>query len=179
LLSGPIPKLGDGPEILFDRITENEEINTHNDFLHRYHYVQGTSSYYGSLTPGSGGTDAGELAGDPYYWLTPFRAYRGSVRLCSVDSVICHGLSLAIGQNSTTVQSSGVFTASNLSSDTPVEIPYNNNVRFLPLRLPEATYPDAYDRYYISNTTGARYTMWAAGDDFTIGLRRSPMLIPA
>jgi hypothetical protein len=178
LVTGPVPTLGDGPKVVFDRITEDEEIVAHNDFLHRYHYVQPTSAYLTPLFPTATITAVGRNAGDPYYWLLPFRAYRGAVRILTYEAQSSHGLSLNNHTNPLDTVSYGCYLTPSLTTDTPVEIPYNNNVRFLPMRYVETIYTDAYARQY-STSAPVRSVLWASGDDFTLGLRCSPPLIPA
>jgi hypothetical protein len=162
LNSGPTATLGDGPKVLFDRITEDEEIMSHNDFLHRYRKAQDTAAQTCRLYPTSG---------DSYYWMYCFRAYRGATRHL-VEGVGDNVDGLSLGSpDVTTVITNGAYV---YPERCPVEIPYNNNVRFLPLRLIETTYLDAYTRELFSSPVAVQNHLWAAGDDFTLGLRRSP-----
>lgn len=166
-----VTTLGDGPKVVFDRVTEDEEIVSHNDILHRYHRCQNTTGNppFNTLYPTSG---------DSYYWMTPFRAYRGAVRYCTIASTNPpEGLVLDTSANyGEELQSAGAYQASMGENDIPLEVPYNNNTRFLPLRMPASKYLDAYDRWI--NTKDANLTnLWASGDDFTLGLRRCPILI--
>ena len=158
--------LGDGPKIIFDRVTEDEEVLAHNDFLHRYHAIQSLVDYRTTLFPTSD---------DPYYWMSSFRAYRGAVRMISPQGSSTDGLSLDGATSPYICLSSGSYP-SFPEADIPVEIPYNNNVRFLPLRMVESNYLDAYDRQYVSSGSATSRAFWSSGDDFTLGLRRSPII---
>jgi len=174
LAQGPTPCLGDGPKVMFDRVTEDEEVLSHNDFLHRYHVAQNTDA--------SNQTVLYPTSGDAFYYLTPFRAYRGSVRRSLIDAN-CQVIGLAfssVGSNNTEAISAGGYMhqiSGGASTQVPIEIPYNNNVRFLPLRFPETLYLDAYVRLYDSNNATPTPTVWSAGDDFTLGLRSAPLPI--
>lgn len=164
--------LGDGPKVVMDRITEDEEILSHNDFLHRYHQVLNASGLIAPLYP---------TAGDPYYWLSSFRAYRGAVRIITPSAFNPEGLSIDGVTTSSEADQEKILCAGAYfglaTSDLPIEIPYNNNVRFLPLKMAEDNYLDAYRRdFYSSGAAGGR-CFWAAGDDFTVGLRRSPQAL--
>lgn len=175
----PVATLGDGPKVMFDRVTEDEEVVAHNDFLHRFHQVQPLADNHMYTYP---------TAGDPYRWMTPFRVYRGSTRhlvsagLISTSTVT--GLLLPNEPSFTTpsfesILSAGSYYAPPTNSSPPIEIPYNNNVRFLPLRLPSITYPNAYNRYVFRSGAApiaTAETLWAAGDDFTLGLRKAPSI---
>lgn len=163
LTAQTVTTLGDGPKILFDRVTEDEEIAHHNDFLHRYHYVQTMSGNVTSLMP---------TAGDPSRWIGTFRAYRGSVRLMAPLTIAPEGLYMGSSAYAN-LTSQGCYLGTG-NDDVPIEIPYNNNVRFLPTMMSASNYLDAYDRsFYCSGTANAQ-CIWAAGDDFTLGLRRCP-----
>jgi hypothetical protein len=169
--SQQVSSLGDGPKIILDRVTEDEEVNAHNDFLHRYHIIAPASASYTQLYP---------LAGDPYYWLSSFRAYRGAVRILNMSiSTVHDGLALhnSLGTGTTeSYVSSGTYMQLN-NTDIPVEIPYNNNVRFLPLRMTESAFLDAYDRTCVTNNITSSHTLWASGDDYTVGLRKAPAVV--
>lgn len=154
--------LGDGPKVIMSRITEDEEIETHNDFLHRYHPAQDTSGALTSLYP---------TAGDAYYWMSCFRSYRGAVRIHMAFHNNLDGIVIDSANQSDMI-SSGAYLH---EAEAPIEVPYNNNIRFLPLRQVETIYLDAYMRKVRTTTAEVEQTMWAAGDDFTMGLRRSPM----
>jgi len=172
LATGPVPCLGDGPKVLFDRVTEDEEIVSHNDFLHRYHQAQPVNaSNQCQLVP---------FAGDSYWYMSSFRSYRGSTRRAVIDgSLQVIGLALTTtGANNSQAISAGGYAipgSDSVSQMVPVEIPYNNNVRFLPLRFTENIYLDAYNRYFDSNNADLDDTVWASGDDFTLGLRCAPL----
>lgn len=164
--------LGDGPKILFDRTTEDEEVMSHNDYLHRYHLIQGTDS--GSKIV------AYPTSGDPWYYLQTFRAFRGAQRFLSsvningsVDGVIIDVTDLS----TQAVLAAGAYLSSLGSTDVPIEVPYNNNVRFLPLMFNPANWLDAYNRSVIFSDTPSQLVLWAAGDDYTVGLRKHPILI--
>jgi hypothetical protein len=164
-----ISTLGDGPKVTFDRITEDEEVWSHNDFLHRFHEAHDSASNKCSLWPSTG---------DPYYYMACFRSYRGAVRLCGVSSGVTHdGVVLDNNVTMNAVVSAGCNFAGVASADIPVEVPYNNNVRFLPLRMGESNYLDAAERQCYVTGGAAQRMLWAAGDDFTLGLRRSPPII--
>lgn len=166
--SQQVSSLGDGPKIVLDRITEDEEIIAHNDFLHRYHATNPVAVTHTALYP---------TTGDPYHWLTCFRVYRGATRhLTSPASVPYDGLAFGVSTNLESYMSAGCYILP-ASSDTPVEIPYSNNVRFLPLRMTESSFLDAYDRTYVTSNTVTSFNAWAAGDDFTVGLRKSPGVV--
>jgi hypothetical protein len=156
--------LGDGPKVLFDRMTEDEEILSHNDFLHRYHVAQAYSGALCALYP---------MAGDAYYWLTSFRAYRGSTRHRPGSYGNLDGLYLT-SQTQEDVISCGAYI---LDDIVPIEVPYNNNIRFLPLRNPETIWKDGYVRNVRTTTDASKPHMWSAGDDFTLGLRTTPLPI--
>jgi hypothetical protein len=161
-----IATLGDGPKIVFDRVTEDEEIVSHNDFLHRYHKAQ---SLVGNTTP------LYPTTGDSWYWMYPFRAYRGAVRLVSYAAATpVRGLVMNLATATEDLLSAGSYMAL-ASTEIPLEVPYNNNVRFLSLRMAESAYPDAYDRFAFIDGTATSPIAWSAGDDFTLGLRRAPL----
>lgn len=169
LVSGPTPTLGDGPKVLFDRVTEDEEIFSHNDFLHRYHWCQTTDANSEStLYPSTG---------DSFYYLAPFRAYRGSTRHIAFGAASIVGLALKTNAGNEEVTSAGgYFLNDNPDAYVPVEIPYNNNIRFVPTRFSETMFLDGYTRLYDTNSGANQYQLWAAGDDFTIGLRCAPFV---
>lgn len=159
--------LGDGPKVAMERITEDEEVCSHNDILHRVHKIQSMSTRLNTLYP---------TAGDPYYWLYCFRAYRGSVRMISPATLSPEGLSLNGNIDEDVLMSAGAYPGFG-ELDIPIEIPYNNNVRFLPLRMVETNYLDAYVRSYFSSGAVNSRCYWMAGDDYTVGLRRAPGVI--
>jgi hypothetical protein len=162
LNSVPTATLGDGPKVLFDRVTEDEEIQSHNDFLHRYRKVQSLSGNISPLTP---------TAGDPWYWMYCFRAYRGATRhLFENPDDFIDGLSLG-NLSAENIISNGAYI---YPDKVPIEIPYNNNIRFLHLRLAPTIYLDGYTRSVVSYSSSTEKQLWSAGDDFTLGLRRSP-----
>lgn len=165
LSSQVVTTLGDGPKVLFDRITEDEEVVAHNDFLHRYHYIQQADAPVINLRP---------LTGDPFYWMSPFRSYRGAIRMLANASFTMDGLALSGSPDGEDVLSSGAVFNNLTPEDIPVELPYNNNVRFLPLRMDATSYPDAYNRYAYFSGTYPQSVVWSAGDDFTLGLRKAP-----
>jgi hypothetical protein len=154
--------LGDGPKVLFDRVTEDEGIVAHNDYLHRYRRVQPLVANVTTLYPTSG---------DPFYWMFCFRAYRGSTRHLfeNIEDAI-DGLSLG-NLGAETVISNGAYV---YPDKAPIEIPYNNNIRFLHLRLAPTIFLDGYTRLAFSYTSATETQLWSAGDDFTLGLRRGP-----
>lgn len=167
LASLPTPCLGDGPKVRFDRLTEDEEIEAHNDFLHRYHWAQQYDA--------NSETTLYPTTGDAFYYLFPFRSYRGAVRSLAFGSCVMIGVALRTNAGNEEVTSAGGYCLQdNPSAQPPIEIPYNNNVRFLPLRFPEATYLDAYNRFFDTNGAANQYSLWSAGDDFTVGLRAAP-----
>lgn len=163
-----VTTLGDGPKVLFDRITEDEEVIAHNDFLHRYHRCQPAASNLLTLIPS---------AGDSWYYLTPFRAYRGAVRAVAAAATTSNdGIILDSDLDAEALISAGSYTFLK-DDDVPVEAPYNNNVRFLPINFSPTIYTDAYDRKLWFSGEATAPGLWAAGDDFTLGLRRSPAAI--
>lgn len=163
-----VASLGDGPKVLFDRVTEDEEIVSHNDFLHRYHDAQALIANKTTIYP---------TVGDSSLWMSPFRAYRGAVRLLACNNFLPDGIVLNGDASYPALQSAGAYVTGLTTADTPIEVPYNNNVRFLPLGLLATTYLDAYDKavYMTGDATAA--LLWSAGDDFTLGLRRCPPLV--
>lgn len=171
----PTVMLGDGPKVLFDRVTEDEEVVAHNDFLHRYHQVQPLASNRRELYP---------TAGDPYHWLTPFRAYRGSTRHLVAGGLLSTltNQGLLLGNNpfpdapsADSMLAAGSYLTLS-SSIVPIEVPYNNNIRFLPPRYSAANWPDGFQNFIHKNGAGSTTSesLWSAGDDFTVGLRRAP-----
>lgn len=164
-----ITTLGDGPKVSFDRITEDEEVWSHNDFLHRYHVAYSSSSANIQLYPHDG---------DPYYWMTPFRAYRGAIRLCSHPFTTLHdGLVLDNNSTITGVVAAGTNFSGLTANDLPFEVPYNNNIRFLPIRMDSANYMDGYSRLVHIANSSDHQVLWSAGDDFTLGLRKAPAIL--
>jgi hypothetical protein len=160
--SQTVTTLGDGPKVLFERMTEDEEILTHNDFLHRYHVAQPYVESACRLYP---------TAGDAYYWLTPFRAYRGSTRhrpgvYWELDGIIVNSDS-----DTDAVISAGAYLTNQC---VPIEVPYNSNIRFLPIINSENIWSDGYERLLRTTSAADQAHMWAAGDDFTLGLRTTP-----
>lgn len=172
MASQTVTSLGDGPKVLFERVTEDEEVQTHNDFLHRYHLSQPASLNVTPIMPQIGN------GGDAFYWMGPFRAYRGSTRhlFGAANSEFAHfdGIALA-NQSFEAVLSMGCFVQDLYAA--PIEVPYNNNIRYLPTRLSPTTWPDGTDRNVYTKFTAGALHLWAAGDDFTLGLRRAPLLI--
>lgn len=168
----PVCSLGDGPKVLYDRITEDEEVVVHNDFLHRYHTIE----------PFPGGSHTVSLfltSGDPYHWLSSFRAYRGAVRLAPYDSNPVGVSTLSVPTDATLLSQGAYLPPSSGDPDVlPIEVPYNNNIRFVPMRYAESNWPDAYNRYFGATANLASHNLlWACGDDFTIGLRCSPEVV--
>lgn len=168
LISLPTPTLGDGPKILFDRVTEDEEVWSHNDFLHRYHYAQ--------VLVGNGVSSLYPNTGDAFWYMTPFRSYRGSVRIYPYANLALAGIALSSSPTSNDVAASGSYTVKADTTIPAIEVPYNNNVRFLPLRFVETIYLDAYQRWFFEYNGATHGTMWSAGDDFTLGLRCAPLV---
>jgi len=167
LVSLPTPTLGDGPKVTFDRVTEDEEVWSHNDFLHRYHYAQ--------LLVGNGICSLYPNTGDAFWYMTPFRSYRGAVRIYPYANLSQAGVALSSAPSGAELVASGSYTVKADTTIPPIEIPYNNNVRFLPLRFDEPIYLDAYQRWFFEFGGNTHGTMWAAGDDFTLGLRCAPL----
>lgn len=168
--SETVHTLGDGPKVIYDRVTEDEEIYTHNDYLHRYRFIQSTN------------TDATLLAvvaaGDPAAWMSPFRAYRGAQRFCVFADYNQVGISYkSVGSNFNDLNSNGGFFLKAGTTECPIELPYNNNIRFLPVGLAPSTYLDAYDKYVKFDGSAAVSVIWSAGDDFTLGLRKHPTIV--
>lgn len=159
--------LGDGPKVIYDRVTEDEEIYAHNDYLHRYHFIQSTSS--------DGTLLAVPAGGDPAAWMSPFRAYRGSQRFAALTDYNQLGLAFkSTGASDSDLNSAGAYFNKATVNETPIEIPYNNNIRFLPMGLAPSTYLDAYDKYVKLEGYNSWPVLWSAGDDFTLGLRKHP-----
>jgi hypothetical protein len=96
--------------------------------------------------------------------------------MCSPLQFQCEGLTLDGSTDPIVAMAAGSYP--NIAEgDTPIEIPYNNNVRYLPLCMVETNYLDGYLRQYVSSGSADGRVLWAAGDDFTLGLRRSPVIV--
>lgn len=160
--------LGDGPKVTFDRVTEDEEIVSHNDILHRYTLAGTSTNWLVTLYP---------KTGQAYYWMYPFRAYRGAVRLFSKPTITAEGIVINSSNTAQTVIAAGGYMNTGNDADVPFEIPYNNNVRFVPTRMSESNYRDGSVRLLGIDQDEVQDCLWAAGDDFTLGLRRCPRLI--
>ncbi len=160
--SNTIGTLGDGPKVFYDRVTEDEEIEAHNDFLHRYHVAQPHVDALCELYP---------TTGDAFYWMIPFRTYRGATRHHSGSYGNLDGLFLTSQAQEACISAGAYITD---DSGVPIEVPYNNNVRHLPMRDPETIFQDAYVRKIRTTTDATKAHLWSAGDDFTLGLRKSP-----
>lgn len=163
--------LGDGPKILYDRTTEDEEVDHINTFLHRYHLADTTGA--------NGIVPLNPMAGDPYRFLSSFRVYRGSVRIVPQPTVATmRGLVIDLNDTGNeNVISTGAYFNGSSSTDVPIEFPYNNNIKFCPLRMAADNFPDGYGRYALFQDKLTMSTLWSAGDDFTVGLRKHPNLV--
>jgi len=155
-----------------DRITTNDKILTHLDFLHRY--TNYTSSAAGvqvnlPLVPHYDTYPAGSAQ-----WLGCFRFWRGSVRFLLMDG----SPTSYLWRSETGVSWSSEIPSMRVPTDSTtavpaVIIPYENTIRFRGI-VPTIESAFNIKTMFHTITAEAGNVYWAAGDDFTLGSVRGP-----